>query len=157
MLKFCCAGFGGGGWGPMVGFTQTRTRRERERERRTQTDTITNIHTHIVCVRVCVLCMYIYTQGYYKMARKWHPDKNPDNPGVCVCARARASPPRVPDRQRQEHLKRAYVSIRQHTAAYVSLRQPTYPTGSDMRICQHTAAYVSLRQHTYPTGSDMRI
>ncbi len=41
----------------------------------------------------------------------------------------------------------AYVSIRQHTSAYVSIRhlRASAPTCS---IRQHTSAYVSIRQHT---------
>ncbi len=56
-----------------------------------------------------------------------------------------------------------YVSIRQHTAAYVSIRQYTsvevqggavaviqlhLHTAAYVSIRQHTAAYVSIRQHT---------
>jgi hypothetical protein len=39
----------------------------------------------------------------------------------------------------------AYVSIRQHTSAYVSIRQHT---SAYVSIRQHTSAYVSIRQHT---------
>jgi hypothetical protein len=37
----------------------------------------------------------------------------------------------------------AYVSIRQHTSAYVSIRTSAY-----VSIRQHTSAYASIRQHT---------
>jgi hypothetical protein len=50
----------------------------------------------------------------------------------------------------------AYVSIRQHTSAYVSIRQPSllhiasptafFTTCKDVSIRQHTSAYVSIRQ-----------
>jgi hypothetical protein len=39
----------------------------------------------------------------------------------------------------------AYVSIRQHTSAYVSIHQHT---SAYVSIRQHTSAYVSIRQHT---------
>ncbi len=39
----------------------------------------------------------------------------------------------------------AYISIRQHTSAYVSIRQHT---SAYVSIRQHTSAYVSMRQHT---------
>jgi hypothetical protein len=45
------------------------------------------------------------------------------------------------------------VSIRQHTSAYVSIRQQRQHFARGMRhrkqlACQHTSAYVSIRQHT---------
>jgi isocitrate/isopropylmalate dehydrogenase len=45
-------------------------------------------------------------------------------------------------------LQRAYVRIRQHTSAHVSIRQ-TYSFGSaPTRIRPHSSAFVSIRQHT---------
>jgi hypothetical protein len=44
-----------------------------------------------------------------------------------------------------------YVSIRQHTSAYVSIRQRRACVSCGLRetsVCQHTSAYVSIRQHT---------
>jgi hypothetical protein len=39
-------------------------------------------------------------------------------------------------------------SIRQHTSAYVSIRQHTLKRQWERRRRQHTSAYVSIRQHT---------
>jgi hypothetical protein len=55
-----------------------------------------------------------------------------------------------------------FRSIRQHTSAYVSIRQHTHPshhcTQPEPRqvprrgaLSQHTSAYVSIRQHTHPS------
>jgi hypothetical protein len=46
-----------------------------------------------------------------------------------------------------------YVSIRQHSSAYVSIRQHTWRASTSrgsqpLGIRQHTSAYVSIRQHT---------
>jgi hypothetical protein len=55
------------------------------------------------------------------------------------------------------HVSIAYASIRQHTSAYVSIRQHTCSASRSehsrkdvayVSICQHTSAYVSIRQHT---------
>jgi hypothetical protein len=49
----------------------------------------------------------------------------------------------------------AYVSIRQHTSAYVSIRQLSEGAWGPERVLityilyiKHTSAYVSIRQHT---------
>jgi hypothetical protein len=57
----------------------------------------------------------------------------------------------------RQHASAAYVSIRQHTSAYVSQKRSSSVTASScaspraayvsMRL-QHTSAYVSIRQHT---------
>jgi hypothetical protein len=39
-------------------------------------------------------------------------------------------------------------SIRQHTSAYVSIRQHSYCTKLRTFCTEHTSAYVSIRQHT---------
>ncbi len=50
----------------------------------------------------------------------------------------------------------AYVSIRQHSSAYVSTHTISLTKSSDnthtsayVNIRQHTSAYASIRQHTY--------
>ncbi len=53
--------------------------------------------------------------------------------------RAYPSPPST-----RQHTS-AYVSIRQHTSAYVSIRQHT---SAHISTRQHTSAHVSIRQHT---------
>jgi hypothetical protein len=58
----------------------------------------------------------------------------------------------------------AYVSVRQHTSAYVSIRQALVAAAAVARelvvepeayvsVRQHTSAYVSIRQHTSGAGS----
>jgi hypothetical protein len=60
-------------------------------------------------------------------------------------------PPRTPVSSPQNATP-PYVSIRQHTSAYVSrIRQHTsadLTLAADLSIRQHTSAYVSIRQHT---------
>jgi hypothetical protein len=48
----------------------------------------------------------------------------------------------------------AYVSIRQHTSAYVS-RLRSAADSHASQTCQHTSAYGSIRQRTYTYGAEV--
>ncbi len=60
--------------------------------------------------------------------------------------------------RRGSRLTPAYVGIRQHTSAYVSIRASSEARhASDASICRHTPAYVSIRQHTCLVRGEARV
>jgi hypothetical protein len=69
-----------------------------------------------------------------------------DTAHVPAACQALLAPQSSPGTQREAARSSAYVSIRQHTSAYVSIRLQV--RNEKLLARHHTSAYVSMRQHT---------